>query len=58
MLSQGREYISSAWWLVTFPGIAIILSVLGANLAGDAVRDLMDPRLRGLGRASPREAAR
>ncbi len=49
MLSQGREYISSAWWLVTFPGLAIIVSVLGANLFGDAVRDLMDPRLRGLG---------
>jgi ABC-type dipeptide/oligopeptide/nickel transport system permease subunit len=49
MLSQGREYISSAWWLVTFPGLAIIVSVLGANLFGDAVRDFMDPRLRGLG---------
>jgi peptide/nickel transport system permease protein len=49
MLSQGREYISSAWWLVTFPGLAIIVSVLGANLFGDAVRDLMDPRLRGAG---------
>ena len=47
MLSQGREYISSAWWLVTFPGLAIIVSVLGANLCGDAVRDFMDPRLRG-----------
>jgi peptide/nickel transport system permease protein len=58
MLSQGREYISSAWWLVTFPGLAIILTVLGANLAGDAVRDLMDPRLRGLGRARTREAGR
>jgi peptide/nickel transport system permease protein len=52
MLSQGREYMSSAWWLVTFPGLAIIVSVLGANLFGDAVRDFMDPRLRGLaGRA-------
>jgi peptide/nickel transport system permease protein len=50
MLSQGREYISSAWWLVTFPGLAIILTVLGANLTGDAVRDLLDPRLRGVGR--------
>jgi peptide/nickel transport system permease protein len=54
MLSQGREYISSAWWLVTFPGVAIILTVLGANLTGDAVRDLMDPRLRGLDRARRR----
>jgi peptide/nickel transport system permease protein len=48
MLNQGREYISSAWWLVTFPGLAIVVTVLGANLMGDAVRDLMDPRLRGL----------
>ncbi len=51
MLSQGREYMSSAWWLVTFPGLAIILTVLGANLFGDAIRDAMDPRLRGLGAA-------
>jgi peptide/nickel transport system permease protein len=49
MLSQGREYISSAWWLVFFPGFAIIATVLGANLLGDAVRDLLDPRLRGVG---------
>ena len=46
MLSQGREYISTAWWLVTFPGLAIILTVLGANLFGDALRDALDPRLR------------
>ncbi len=57
MLSQGREYISSAWWLVTFPGLAIMVSVLGANLFGDAVRDFMDPRLRSLaGRARGRRA--
>jgi peptide/nickel transport system permease protein len=46
MLSQGREYLGSAWWLVTFPGLAIILTVLGANLFGDALRDALDPRLR------------
>ena len=46
MLSQGREYIASAWWLVTFPGLAIIVTVLGANLLGDALRDALDPRLR------------
>ncbi len=51
MLSQGREYISTAWWLVMFPGLAIIVTVLGANLFGDAIRDAMDPRLRGLGAA-------
>jgi ABC-type dipeptide/oligopeptide/nickel transport system permease subunit len=59
MLSQGREYISSAWWLVLFPGLAIIVTVLGANLFGDAIRDAMDPRLRGLraGQASEAPAA-
>jgi ABC-type dipeptide/oligopeptide/nickel transport system permease subunit len=54
MLSQGREYISSAWWLVTFPGLAIIVTVLGANLFGDALRDSLDPRLRGLAPGRPR----
>jgi peptide/nickel transport system permease protein len=51
MLSQGREYLGSAWWLVTFPGLAIILTVLGANLFGDALRDALDPRLRTRARA-------
>ena len=46
MLSQGREYIATAWWLVAFPGLAIIVTVLGANLFGDALRDALDPRLR------------
>jgi ABC-type dipeptide/oligopeptide/nickel transport system permease subunit len=52
MLSQGREYIATAWWLVAFPGLAIIVTVLGANLFGDVLRDALDPRLRtrGLGR--------
>jgi len=45
MLSQGREYLTSAWWLGVFPGLAIILTVLGINLFGDALRDAMDPRL-------------
>jgi ABC-type dipeptide/oligopeptide/nickel transport system permease subunit len=46
MVSQGREYLSTAWWLVTLPGLAIVLAVLGANLFGDALRDILDPRLR------------
>ena len=46
MLSQGREYLTTAWWLSVFPGLAIILTVLGSNLFGDAVRDALDPRLR------------
>jgi ABC-type dipeptide/oligopeptide/nickel transport system permease subunit len=44
MVSQGREYISTAWWLVTLPGLAIVLTVLGTNLFGDALRDVLDPR--------------
>ena len=46
MLSQGREYLTTAWWLGVFPGLAIILTVLGTNLLGDGVRDALDPRLR------------
>ena len=46
MLSQGREYLTSAWWLDVFPGLVIILTVLGINLFGDALRDAMDPRLK------------
>ena len=53
MLSQGREYIATAWWLVTFPGLAILVTVLGANLFGDALRDALDPRLRTRGTARP-----
>jgi peptide/nickel transport system permease protein len=46
MLADGRAYVASAWWLATFPGLAIMLTVLGANLVGDAVRDRLDPRIR------------
>ncbi|MFW6116314.1 MAG: ABC transporter permease [bacterium] len=46
MLSAGREYIWTAWWLSTFAGIAISIVVLGANMLGDWVRDEMDPRVR------------
>jgi peptide/nickel transport system permease protein len=48
MLAEGRDYLSTAWWLSTMPGIAISLAVLGANLLGDGVRDLLDPNLRAL----------
>ena len=48
MLAEARDYMRDAWWLPTFPGIAIMLVVLAFNLTGDAVRDLLDPRLRGL----------
>ncbi|MBI4278848.1 MAG: ABC transporter permease [Armatimonadetes bacterium] len=46
MLADGRSHISNAWWLGTFPGVAIMLSVLAVNLVGDAVRDILDPRFK------------
>ena len=47
MLADGRSYLNTAWWLGTFPGVAIMWTVLGFNLLGDWVRDRMDPTLRG-----------
>jgi len=44
MLSQGRELVLIAPWVLTAPGVAVFLSVLGFNLVGDALRDLLDPR--------------
>jgi ABC-type dipeptide/oligopeptide/nickel transport system permease subunit len=46
MLGEGRQYIFSASYLATFPGLAIFLAVLGFNLLGDGLRDALDPRLR------------
>jgi peptide/nickel transport system permease protein len=46
MLADSRNYISSAWWVATFPGIAIMLTVLGFNLLGDWLRDELDPNLK------------
>lgn len=48
MLAEGRDYLSNAWWISTVPGLAISLAVLGANLLGDGLRDLLDPNLRGM----------
>ncbi len=45
MLSDGREYIQDAWWISTFPGLALLVTVLGINILGDALRDILDPRL-------------
>jgi peptide/nickel transport system permease protein len=45
MISTGREYLTSAWWLSTLPGIALMLVVLGANLFGDGLNDYLDVRL-------------
>jgi peptide/nickel transport system permease protein len=44
MLSEGREYLQNAWWIATYPGIAIALTVLGGNLLGDWLRDMLDPK--------------
>ncbi len=47
MLSKSYQYIvSGAWWAATFPGVAILFSVLGLNLLGDGLRDILDPRLK------------
>jgi len=48
MLSDGRVYLSTAWWIATFPGLAIMLTALAINIMGDWLRDALDPRL-GLG---------
>lgn len=45
MLSDGRAYLASAWWTATFPGLAIMVTVLGVNMLGDGLRDALDPRL-------------
>ena len=47
MLSDGRSYIATAWWLATFPGLFITLACLSLILIGDSLRDALDPRLRG-----------
>jgi len=45
-ISESRQYLPDAWWFSTFPGLAIFLTVLGFNLLGDGLRDIVDPRLR------------
>jgi peptide/nickel transport system permease protein len=46
MISQGRDFIATSWWIITFPGVAILLTVMSVNLLGDWLRDRLDPRLR------------
>jgi peptide/nickel transport system permease protein len=46
MLSTGRNYVATAWWIATFPGLCLFLLVLAANLIGDALRDRLDPQSR------------
>jgi ABC-type dipeptide/oligopeptide/nickel transport system permease subunit len=50
MLADGRAYLANAWWTATFPGIAIMVTVLGVNMLGDGLRDALDPRLEVRGR--------
>ena len=45
MLADGRDYIRDAWWIATFPGLAIMLTAAGVNFLGDGLRDLLDPTL-------------
>jgi peptide/nickel transport system permease protein len=45
MLNEGKTYIYNAWWMTTFPGVALVLTALGVNLVGDWLRDTLDPRL-------------
>lgn len=46
MLSQGRQYMHNGWWIMAFPGLAITITVMAANLFGDGLRDALDPRLK------------
>jgi peptide/nickel transport system permease protein len=45
-LAQSRDYLREAWWMSTFPGLAIMLTALSVNLLGEGLRDALDPRLR------------
>jgi peptide/nickel transport system permease protein len=46
MVSEGRKYLRDAWWYSTFPGLAILVTVMATNLLGDGIRDVLDPRSR------------
>jgi dipeptide transport system permease protein len=46
LIAENRDLMLSAWWTVTFPGLAILLAVLAINLMGDGLRDALDPKLK------------
>jgi peptide/nickel transport system permease protein len=46
MLYDGRDYLTTAWWLTTLPGLCIMATALSMNVVGDGLRDSLDPRLR------------
>jgi peptide/nickel transport system permease protein len=45
MLAESRQYLSVAWWTATMPGLALMALVIGVNLLGDALRDVLDPQM-------------
>jgi len=47
MLSEGREFMRHAWWVMVFPGAVLFLTVVSINLLGDYLREILDPRLKG-----------
>ncbi|MFN8522838.1 MAG: ABC transporter permease [Chloroflexota bacterium] len=49
MLSEGRQYLASAWWAGTFPGLLLMVTIVAINLIGDSLRDIFDPRTYGPG---------
>jgi peptide/nickel transport system permease protein len=53
MISSGREVLRSAWWICTFPGLAIVATVLSINLVGDGINEALNPRLRDPAQAAP-----
>ena len=46
MISQGRDFLLTDWWLSTLPGIALLILILSLNLFGEGLRDILDPRLK------------
>ncbi|MEW5720800.1 MAG: ABC transporter permease, partial [Chloroflexota bacterium] len=46
MVASGRDYLLVAWWVSTFPGLAILLLVVAINVFGEGLRDILDPRLK------------
>ena len=46
MLADAREFVLRAWWVVTFLGLAILITVLAFNLMGDGLRDALDPKMK------------
>ena len=50
-IADSRQFLPEAWWYATFPGLAIFITVMGFNMLGDGLRDILDPRLRRAGKA-------